>query len=688
MNTTAAEAPASVRALTERDLLSLTWIADPRISPDGERVVYIRVTVDEAEDRYVTQLWIAKVGGAPRALTAGPLDSAPRWSPDGRSIAFVRAAAPGQPGQIWVLPMEGGEPVRVTKLVRGAAAPEWSPDGRRLVFQSATHPGLDTDEAEAKKPKNEPARVVTRPIYRENNGGYIDYERRDHLWIVEVPGGTPRPLTAGPFSEDQARFSRDGRHVLFVSDRRPEPWFGDEHSAIHAVPADLEAPATGDRVALVFDPGGAVAAFAEGEDGRLAVIAPRNAESPRSYNQPDLRIAAGPWPMREERAINPGGRYAVGEEVNSDQHPPRGGGAVPLAWLGREAVVARVAREGAARLARFDLAAGTVTELTPPGDLVSGTATPDGRRWALVIGSPLTPGDLHAFDVPAATLTRLEAPNAAALSAVSLGTVEEFGFDSFDGRPIQGWLVKPPGFDPARRYPLVLEIHGGPHTAYGLGFFHEFHVLANAGYVVLYTNPRGSTSYGQEFANVIQYRFPGDDAKDLIAGVEAAVRTGFVDPRRIGVTGGSGGGLLTNWLVAHWPDTFAAAVTQRCVSAWSGMYDSCDFTMYSPFWFRRAPHEDPREWAERSPMTFVDRIRTPLMIVHSEDDWRTPIAQGEALFRALVHLRRTTVMVRFPGENHELSRSGAPSRRVQNQEHIRAWFDRWLLGRPAPQYGV
>jgi dipeptidyl aminopeptidase/acylaminoacyl peptidase len=318
-------------------------------------------------------------------------------------------------------------------------------------------------------------------------------------------------------------------------------------------------------------------------------------------------------------------------------------------------------------LVGVDLATGEERELTPRGrDVVAGTASDDGRIWALTIGGVDRPGDLHALDVATGALTRLVAPNDARLAEVALGAVDEFRFASFDGREIHGWIVKPPDFDPKRKYPLVLEIHGGPHTAYGHGFFHEFHVLAGAGNVVVYTNPRGSTSYGSEFANVIQYRFPGDDAKDLLAAVDAVTAKGYVDPARVGVTGGSGGGLLTNWLIAQ----------------------SADFAMFLPYWFRRQPFEDATDHVALSPITHVGRITTPLMIVHSEEDWRTPIAQGETMFRALKYLRRPVVMVRFPGESHELSRSGAPSHRVQNQEHIRRWFDHWLHDKRTDAYGV
>jgi dipeptidyl aminopeptidase/acylaminoacyl peptidase len=220
---------------------------------------------------------------------------------------------------------------------------------------------------------------------------------------------------------------------------------------------------------------------------------------------------------------------------------------------------------------------------------------------------------------------------------------------------------------------------------YGVSFFHEFHLLAAAGYVVLYTNPRGSTTYGQEFGNIIQYRYPGDDARDLLAGVDELLKRGYVDAKRLGVTGGSGGGLLTNWIVTQ-TDRFAAAVTQRCVSDWMSFYSSADFTLFTPTWFRKPPFEDPQEYLERSPVTLASRIRTPLMIIHSEEDWRTPIGQGEAMFRALKQQRKPAVMIRFPGENHDLSRSGTPSRRVQNVRHIRQWFDHWLLGKTVKEY--
>ncbi len=251
---------------------------------------------------------------------------------------------------------------------------------------------------------------------------------------------------------------------------------------------------------------------------------------------------------------------------------------------------------------------------------------------------------------------------------------------SFDGKRIQGWLLHPPDFDKSKKYPFILEIHGGPHSAYGNTFTHEFHWMAAKGYVVLFPNPRGSSNYGQDFGNVIQYRYPGDDYKDLMAGVDLVVKRGYIDEKRLGVTGGSGGGLLTNWTITQ-TTRFAAAVSQRSIADWSGFWYTADFTLFTPTWFRKAPWEDPADFTARSPITHVAKVKTPLMLVDGDDDLRTPPSDGgEMMFRALKYLKVPTVMVRFPGETHELSRSGKPRHRIERLQHIVGWFDKWLMG--------
>jgi dipeptidyl aminopeptidase/acylaminoacyl peptidase len=680
--------------MREEDLLRLAWIADPQISPDGSRIACVRVAVDAAEDRYTTALWLVPAtGGTPRPLTFGLADMHPRWSPDGTRLLFLRSPEPGKPAQLWVMPMAGGgEAIRLTELPRGAGGPAWSPDGRRIAFTSATNPALDTPEAEARKPKNPPGRIVGRPMVQLDNAGMLDPEHNEHIWVVDLAAdgtsaaGPPRQLTTGSWSEHDPEWTPDGARVLFLSDRRHEPWFGVEDADVWSVDPGLAAPT--DQVTLVADLAGVIQRFVPGADGRLLATGVLMQDPPRSYDQPDLFVFEPPYPARRARVLTGPYDFEAGQSsISSDLHPPRGGGSVPLAFIesGR-AVLGVVGRHGACMLARVGVDDGEVRELTPADrEVVAGSVAAAAGRAALVMGSTRRPGVLCTYDLASGSLDELFDPNEALWAETRLGGVEEFWYDSFDGRRIQGWIVTPPDFDPARRYPLVLQIHGGPHVAYGVGFFHEFQVLAEAGYVVLYLNPRGSTTYGQEFGNVIQYRYPGDDWKDLMAGLDTVLARGFVDETRLGVTGGSGGGLLTNWTVVH-TDRFAAAITQRCVADWSSFWYGADFSQFTHSWFRGAPHDDPEDFAARSPLTFAARAKTPLLVVHSEQDWRTPIVQGEGMFRAMLLQRTPTAMIRFPGEGHELSRSGAPSRRVQNQRVMRRWFDRWLQGKAAPEF--
>ena len=681
--------------MREDDLLRFRWIADPQISPDGRSIAFTLVRIDADEDEYRTDLWLVAADGggttaSPRALTYDGRSAQPRWSPDGTRLAFVRRAEAGKPPQVHVLPLAGGEARALTTLEKGASSPCWSPDGTRIAFMSGHDPVLDVKDS--KKPKHEPARVVTTPEFRWNNEGFTDFDHLDHVWVMSAEGGEPRQLTRGKrFKEGGLAWSRDGRHLLFASDRRAAPWFetpGDDNDIL-AVSAELSAPTEGDALVKVADIAGPLVAFCEGTGGRLLAVGDIRPGKPNTYEASDLLLFEGAWPQTEPRVLTKGLDLHVGEGINSDQHPPRGGGAFVLGFgPGGKSALFVHAKRGAAHLASCDLASGAVTDLTGPElEVIAGTVSADGRRVALTAGSLRMLGDLHVYDTESRTLTRLWGANDELLASTNLGDVEEITYPSADGTKIQGWIVKPPGFDPKQKHPLILQIHGGPHTAYGVGFFHEYRMLAAAGYVVLYTNPRGSTSYGQKFADCIQYEFPGVDYDDLMAGVDFVVAKGYIDEARMGVTGGSGGGLLTNWIIAK-THRFAAAITQRCVSDWAGMFYSCDFAMFHPFWFRGAPWEHPEDFAKHSPMTYLPQIETPLMVIHSEEDWRTPIAQGEVMFRGLYYQKKPVVMVRFPGENHELSRSGMPSHRVQNQQHIRRWFDHWLMGKPAPEYGV
>ena len=336
------------------------------------------------------------------------------------------------------------------------------------------------------------------------------------------------------------------------------------------------------------------------------------------------------------------------------------------------------------------IASGAVEAITEGmHDVGAYSATPNAATIATTLSTQTNIGDIATIDVarhqPPNVVTHV---NGDLFKDIQQSEPEEIWYKSFDGKSIQGWILKPPDFDPSKKYPLILEIHGGPHAAYGNVYTHEFQWMAAKGYVVLFTNPRGSTSYGQDFGNIIQYHYPGDDYKDLMAGVDEVLKKGYVDASRLGVTGGSGGGLLTNWTITQ-TQRFKAAVSQRDIADWYGFWFTADFTLFQPTWFRKAPWEDPQDFAARSPITHVANVTTPLMLVNGDADYRTPPSDGgEMMFRALKYRKIPTVMVRFPRETHELSRSGEPWHRVERLQHIVGWMDQWLMGKKNDAYAT
>jgi dipeptidyl aminopeptidase/acylaminoacyl peptidase len=477
-------------------------------------------------------------------------------------------------------------------------------------------------------------------------------------------------------------WSTAAQRLYFVANRSAEPYYDAPRTDLYSVALD----GSDERKSLSFD--GAMGDYTFSNDGKRIAFGGFAARNPvLSYNQPDLFVVnneAGASPRNLTTAYD----FDIGGGLAGDQRAPRGGGSGGAIWTRDERTIyVVVAEHGRANLKRIDASSGRVEPLTT-GDheVASYSASRDASKMALVISSGVSVGDLFLLDTASGKLSQLTRFNDELFSQLEVPAPEEIWYNSFDGRRIQAWIQKPPGFDPSKKYPFILQIHGGPHAAYGFTFTHEFHWMAAKGYVVLYTNPRGSTSYGQDFGNIIQYNYPGDDYKDLMAGVDEVIKRGYLDTTKLGVTGGSGGGVLTNWTVGH-TTRFAAAVSQRSIADWAGFWYTADFTLFTPTWFRKAPFEDPADFARRSPITHVAKIQTPLMFILGDEDWRTPpAAGGEELFRALKYLKRPTVMVRFPGENHELSRSGRPWHRVERLQHIVGWFDKYLLGKDAGTY--
>jgi len=706
------------RSITEKDLFDFVWIGDPQVSPDGSRVAFVRVTVNEKKEGYNSSIWSVPVAGgeAPRQLTKGDHDSTPRWSPDGKFLLFLRAIEKdGKPetAQLAILPMAGGDSFVFTDVPKGAGNPVWAPDGRTIAFTSETN-AEDLAKQEKKKSASAKAtanklqeagdtteherdiRVITRAVYRQDNEGYADPKRPTHIWTVTAPHNAgekvkPRQLTTGRFDEENAIWSKDGSQIYFTSSRIDEPYYELPRTDLYSVAATGGTPTKLTTIDLNTQLGPDSGALSLSPDGKQIAFVASTTQPINSYTQPDLWIL-DLVPNAKPRNLTANLDLDVGGFLIADSAPPRSRGRnIPIWTADGKGLIEVYAKQGRANLALFDAGNGEVKDLTSGNQgVMSFRATPDTSELIYVVSTSTRINDLFALDRAAsgASPKQLTHTNDELLSKLNLTEPEEIWYDTFDGKHIHAWLQKPPDFDAHKKYPLILNIHGGPHTAYGYIFDHEFQWMAAKGYVVLYPNPRGSTSYGEEFGNVIQYHYPGDDYKDLMAGVDEAIKRGYIDDKKLGVTGGSGGGLLTNWVVGQ-TSRFAAAVAQRDIASWEDWWYSGDFTLFQPNWFKAPPFEDPDEYRARSPISYIKRVKTPMMFILGESDYRTPPgAGGEQMFRALKFRKIPTVMVRFPNESHELSRSGQPWHRIERLQHIVGWFDHWLMGAPKPEYDV
>ncbi len=654
------------RKITIDDLLSLKWVGDPQLSPDGTRVVYVLTVADRDADTYRSHLWnVPMDGGDPRQFTAGEhRDSNPRWSPDGRSIAFIsdRGARPEpgakKPKQLFVIPTDGGEARLIVSKEYAPADPAWSPDGTRIAFVGKP-PGSKPDSD---------VRVITRIKYKNDGEGFWD-GRYKHIFVVPVSGATPRQLTDGNFDHLDPAWSPDGARLAFAANRTPE---GDLSNV-----ADIwVVPAAGGALQQLTTSTGPVATPAWSPDGRwIAYFGHDNAARSATNTGLWLVAAGGGTATNLTAAFD----RSLAHHVISDMraHPKVGGPR----WSddGRQIFV--LIAEGATnQIGVLDAAGGPVRVLTSGRHEIYGYGIdPSGTTGMIATSDPSHPGDLWAGALePGGMLTdqrRLTAVNETLLGDLRLSMPERFEYEGADGWPVEAWVMRPADFRDGERYPTILQIHGGPHGAYGEAFFHEFQVLAAEGFALVFTNPRGSQGYGQRFTAATQHDWGGKDYEDIMRGLDAALaRYPFLDPGRLGVAGGSYGGFMTNWVVGH-TDRFKAAVTMRSISNHLSQWGTSDLAFMKGFWeFPGDPWENPLWYWERSPLAYVEKITTPLLILHSEEDLRCPIPEGEQLFIALKKLGRDTTFVRFPGESHDLSRNGKPAHRL---ERLR-WIVRWM----------
>jgi dipeptidyl aminopeptidase/acylaminoacyl peptidase len=631
------------------DLYRLTWADDPRISPDGRTAAFSAWRLDRDENEYAAAIWLAQLDGEaePRQFTAGKkLDVSPRWSPDGTRLAFT-SNRDGEAKQLFVIPVEGGEPLRLTELDEDVTEVAWSPDGTRLAFTSRVRdPEYDEEDEKRRKPRR-----FSRLQFKLDSEGWTG-DRRRHLFTVAADGSSPpRQLTDGDYEDRYAAWSPDGQKLAFVSARQDD-WDIELVRHIYVVDAEggepvqltegessYAAPAwspDGAEIACRYSPGG----FNFPRHGQIAVIPA--AGGPHRLLTTSLDLNCAPYPEIREPVWDGGSLLFVVEHGgNNHLYRARADGSTePEVVLG-----------GELWLTGFDHAGGQLVHCaatpTEPPELFS------GERRLSHVGS--------AFDAD----------------------VERFSAVSADGSEVDAWIMRPLGFEQGRRYPVLLNIHGGPFAQYGNKFFDEFQVYAGAGYVVLFANPRGSSGYSEEWGRAINGPVEGGpgwgtrDYEDLMAVVDEALeRFDFCDPDRLGVIGGSYGGYMTSWIVGH-TDRFRAACSERSVNNFI-IESSADIGwafkgQIGAHWF-----EAPEAYLKASPSTYAENIKTPLMILHSEEDLRCPVAHAEELFAILRLLRREVELVRFPAESHELTRAGSPAHRVMRFEVILEWFDRYL----------
>jgi len=641
------------------DVFSLEWASNPEIAPDGSQVAYVRRSFDIRTDTRRSAIWlVGQDGQNHRPLAGGAANqSNPRWSPDGGRLAFVSSEGDGA-AQIFVHWQAQNVTTRITNLIDAPTRLAWSPDGKSLAFimsVPAKREPLKVKLPEAPKGAKwaEPLTAIDRMVYRADGEGFLP-DAFSQVFVVPADGGSARQLTEGAWDHDDVSWSHDGRELLLSANRRADADLVPGDTEVYAIAVD------GGEIRALTKRFGPDAAPAASPDGRYIAYTGYD-DRYQGYQRARLYL------MRRDT----GETRELAADLDRDI-------ATPVWSRDSRTIFVQYDDQGTTRVAGIDLN-GRVTPLIDdlggegwsrpyPGGSFS--VARDGSI-AYSANDPLAPADVGLLD--GGKTRRLTALNAELLGARTLGSVEEiWSTSAVDDRRVQSWLIRPPGYDASKKYPLVLEIHGGPFANYGPRFAAELQLYASAGYVVLYSNPRGSTSYGEEFGNLIHHAYPGRDFDDLMSAVDAAIAKGGIDENRLFVTGGSGGGVLTAWIVGT-TDRFRAAAVQKPVINWASFALTADLpNVFYKYWFAKPPWEDYEAYWLRSPLSRVGNVKTPTMVVTGEQDFRTPISESEQYYQALRIRGVDTLLVRVPGASHSLD--ARPSLLNARIAYILAWF--------------
>lgn len=645
------------------DIFQLEHISDPQISPDGKHIVYLRNSRDIMTDRTFSNLWIINFDGSNNhPLNSGNHnDSSPRWSPDGKELIYI--SNKNGSSQIYRRWMATGTEAKLTNLQTSPRNLSWSPDGQWIALNLFVDEKPSSLIQMPKAPKGAkwaaPAVYVDKMTYRRDGGGYVK-PGNNQIFILSIEGGTPRQITSGSYNHNgTAAWSTDGKSLIFSANRRDDWEFQASNNEIYEVGiVHNKIRALTDRIGPdngpIISPDGKLIAYTGYDDKYLG------------FQQSELFI------MNRDGS-NP---RSLTKELD------KGVGGIKWAADGK-GLYFQYDYNGNTKIAHVDLD-GSMSDLASNiGGLSIGrpygggtfSVAKDGS-FAFTHSRPDHPSDLAVGKKGASNTQRLTRVNDDLFGHKTLGEVEEIWYESsFDKRRIQGWICKPPNFDPSKKYPLILEIHGGPFANYGDRFSAEVQLFAAAGYVVLYTNPRGSSSYGAEFGNLIHHNYPNEDYFDLISGVDEVIKKGYVDEEQLYVTGGSGGGVLTAWIVGK-TDRFRAAVVAKPVINWYSFVLNADGPgFFYKYWFPGLPWDNLEHYMKRSPITYVGNVKTPTMLLTGEKDYRTPISESEQFYAGLKLNKVESALVRIPESGHGIA--SKPSYLISKVLHILGWFEKY-----------
>jgi len=647
-----------MKSIKPEDLLKFKFVSDARISPNGENIVYVvtRIYRKKNKYQYASNLWMFNIkSGRNFQFTFGNhRDTTPRWSRDSKYILFLRSKEDTKHGpELFIISSTGGEARKALDFEGIIIQFEWAPKGYRFLF---------TGYPVEKKEKEREYIHIKRVFYKINGRGYIPQDKRIHLYIASI-GRKPKKITEGEFDIRVAKWHPDGKSIGVITNINEDAEYV-LRNFVYLV--DIN---TGKMRPLTPE-GRVIGDFAFSPDGQLMATL-EVSEKRASWANPDLII----YDLESGKRKNLLRKFDIdfGNALNSDVRGGRGG---DYFFFGKQGIYFIAEYKGSTNIFLTDLK-GNISPLTEGDHVIEGFSLP--RRENILIYTKQDILSAPEIYIKEKEEKKITAFNTRFINTMPLGQPLHFNFTASDGEIIDGWLLLPPDFNKNKKYPLVLEIHGGPHTSYGNSFMFEFHYLASLGYIVAFTNPRGSSGYGSIFKKRIHKNWGDRDFKDIMEAIEFITsHYKFVDNERLGVTGGSYGGYMTNWIITH-TDIFKAAVTQRSLSNHLSFAGTCDFAYYfAKFEFQKFPFDAPRFLLKNSPLMYVRNVTTPLLIIHSLEDHRTPVEQAEQLYTALKALKKDVEMVIFKGENHDLSRSGKPHNRIERLKFISGWFEKYL----------